>query len=75
MTLAALEEQSELAREKINPTLRVALNHLRDAFRAPYGSIPYQVEAGTQLAVALFGCVQAERDTDAALGSSAAVAV
>lgn len=75
MTLAALEEQSELARERINPTLRIALNHLRDAFRAPYGSVPDQVEAGTQLAVALFGCAQAERETDAALGSPSAVAV
>jgi hypothetical protein len=75
MRLAALEEQGELAREKINPTLRIALNHLRDAFRAPYASVPDEIQAGTQLAVALFGCAQENAETDAARGSSAARAV
>ena len=69
MTVATLAVQTGLPREKVLQTVRVGLNHLRDAFRAPYGSVPDQVQPGTQLAVALFGCAQGAQHTGAPLAS------
>jgi hypothetical protein len=69
-SLATIEEQTGIARDKVRPTLRVGLNHLRDAFRAPYGSVPDQLQPGTQLSVALFGCGHAIQNTGASFASS-----
>lgn len=75
MTVAALAVQTGLRRDRVFQTLRVGLNHLRDAFHAPYGSVPDQVQPGTQLAVALFGCTPGTQHLGAPLASAVALPV
>ena len=63
MTIPELALHTGLARDRLTQALRFALLHLRDAFRAPYGCVPDQVQPGTRLAVALFGCTPVVPDT------------
>ena len=73
LTDDALELQTEQSRGRVIQSLRAGLNHLRDAFRAPYGIVPAEVEPGTQLAVALFGCAPASVAPRASATSPAAL--